>query len=389
MVSKLFLPKFPSLPIVHWSTDNEHIQHSILLFEGHKDNVNCVAFSPDGKYIVSGSDDGTVRLWNIETGVVACKPFEGHKYWVHSVAFSPDGKHIASGSMDMIRLWNVETGKSTLKQFEGDVKSLLFTSNGNIISVSRLSTDHTMIQLWNINTGKTVLTELLEEKNNCVGKMALKTRIEGLDVYADVYNLNFEVGVAFSPNGKYIALVTSDSWDIQLLNIETGKAILKSFEGPGHTDFIICLSFSPDGKYLVSGSKDCTIRLWDIETGKAALKPIEGHRGYVQSLAFSPDGKYIVSGLSDGTVQLWNAKNGEAASKSLKGHTNRVVSASFSPDGKYIVTGSHDCYDSLFILFLLLHVHAASTQPLSKHVSFISLPQRSLMHIPEYSFVYI
>lgn len=181
MVSRLFHPKFPSLPVVHWLTDNTPVQHPILQFEGHKDWVRCVAFSPNGKYIVSGSDDRTIRLWNVETGEAAFKPFEGHEDEVHSVAFSPDGKYITSGSVDhTIRLWNIETGKVILTSFEGNIvecpTSVSFTSDGkHIISVFQNQT----FQLWNIDTGHTVLKSF-EGRNDIV------------------------ICVAFSPDGEYM-----------------------------------------------------------------------------------------------------------------------------------------------------------------------------------------
>ena len=135
IVSRLFLREFPSLPIIHQSTDNKPTQHSILLFEGHQDAVNSVAFSPDGNYIASGSSDNTVRLWNVETGEAALKPFEGHKDEVGCVVFSPNGEYIASGSSDhTIRLWNIKTGKMTVKPFDGDIvpcaTSVSFTCDG-------------------------------------------------------------------------------------------------------------------------------------------------------------------------------------------------------------------------------------------------------------------
>ncbi|KIJ53000.1 hypothetical protein M422DRAFT_155751, partial [Sphaerobolus stellatus SS14] len=109
-----------------------------------------------------------------------------------------------------------------------------------------------------------------------------------------------------------------------------------------HTGSVQSVAFSPDGKYIVSGSSDHTIRLWSVETGKAVREPYQGHTDSVQSVAFSPDGKYIVSGSDDRTIQLWSVETGKAIGEPYQGHTDSVQSVAFSPDGKYIVSGSND-----------------------------------------------
>ena len=110
----------------------------------------------------------------------------------------------------------------------------------------------------------------------------------------------------------------------------------------GHTDSIWSVAFSPDGRHIVSGSYDSTIRLWDAQTGDQVGNPLQAHTHPVWSVTFSPDGKYIVSGSNDGTIQLWDAQTGGQVGKPLRGHTNSVWSVAFSPDGRHIVSGSSD-----------------------------------------------
>jgi hypothetical protein len=110
----------------------------------------------------------------------------------------------------------------------------------------------------------------------------------------------------------------------------------------GHTYGVKSVAFSPDGKHIVSGSLDNTVRMWDAQTGKLVSDPFEGHTNGVNSVTFSPDGKHIVSGSDDNTIKMWDAQTGKLVSYPLEGHTNGVNSVAFSPDGKHIVSGSDD-----------------------------------------------
>ena len=143
--------------------------------------------------------------------------------------------------------------------------------------------------------------------------------------------------VALSPDGKTIV---SGGYDgtVRLWDITSGKAIGQPFTG--HKDFVISVAFSPDGKTIVSGGEDKTVRLWDT-SGKAIGQPFKGHEGIVTSVAFSPDGKTLVSGGEDKTVRLWDT-SGQASGQPFKGHEDGVGSVAFSPDGKTIVSGGGD-----------------------------------------------
>ncbi|KIM73277.1 hypothetical protein PILCRDRAFT_731139 [Piloderma croceum F 1598] len=110
----------------------------------------------------------------------------------------------------------------------------------------------------------------------------------------------------------------------------------------GHTNLVTSVSFSLDGKHIVSGSYDKTIRVWDVQTGHMVSGPFKGHTDSVSSVSFSLDGKRIVSGSRDMTIRVWDAQTGDMVSGPFKGHTNLVTSVSFSPDGKCIVSGLYD-----------------------------------------------
>ncbi|KAH8662952.1 WD40-repeat-containing domain protein [Tricladium varicosporioides] len=292
-----------------------HWNAMLQTLEGHTNEVSSVAFSPDGKQVVSGSYDGTVRLWDVVTGKQVLPALEGHTSLVTSVAFSPDGKQVVSGSYDnTVRLWDAATGKQVLPALEGhtsEVSSVAFSPDGK--QVVSGSWDKT-VRLWDVATGKQVLPAL-----------------EG--------HTSQVSSVAFSPDGKQ---VVSGSWDktVRLWDVVTGKQVLLALEG--HTSLVTSVAFSPDGKQVVSGSYDETVRLWDVATGKQVLPALEGHTNEVSSVAFSPDGKQVVSGSYDKTVRLWDVATGKQVLPALEGHTNEVSSVAFSPDGKQVVSGSDD-----------------------------------------------
>ncbi|WP_138500637.1 WD40 repeat domain-containing protein [Nostoc sp. PA-18-2419] len=273
---------------------------------GHNQEVNCVAFSPDGKFIASGSSDSTVCLWNI-VGNPTAEFFWGHEQEVNCLAFSPDGKFIVSGSIDgILCLWDLQ-GNLTTQPWQGHqegIISVAFSSNGNcIVSVGFDGT----VCLWDLE-GNAITQPWRGHK-------------EGV------------ISVTFSPNGDCIISVGFDGtvclWDLQ------GNIITQPWHK--HEAKIICVAFSADGKFIVSGSSDSTVRLWDIQ-GNPITQPWRGHEGHVNSVAFSPDGKFIVSGSCDRTIRLWDIQ-GNPIAQPWRGHEGQVNSLAFSPDGKLIVSG--------------------------------------------------
>jgi WD40 repeat protein len=292
-------------------------------FQGHHKSVTSVAFSPDGKMIVSGSLDRRLRLWDIQGNPIS-KPFWGHRDSVWCVAFSPDGQMIASGSYDgTVRLWNLPA-KPIGQPFQGHgdcVWSVGFSPDGQMIVSG--GSDNT-VRLWDLH-------------GNPIGQA-----FRGHEHYV--------TSVAFSPDGKMIVSGSNDS-TIRLWNLQ-GEPIGKPFQG--HEDSVCSVAFSPDSKMIVSGSRDKTVRLWDLETvllwhiqGRPISKPFVGHEDSVWSVAFSPDGKMIVSGSNDYTIRLWDLQ-GRSIGQPLQGHEDAFFSdhcfwsVAFSPDGQRLVSSSHD-----------------------------------------------
>ncbi|KAF7979229.1 hypothetical protein HWV62_43190 [Athelia sp. TMB] len=148
--------------------------------------------------------------------------------------------------------------------------------------------------------------------------------------------------VSYSPDGKHIVSGSSDN-TILIWDAETGEIVAGPFVG--HSREIMTVAYSPDGKYLASGSYDETVRIWDISTGETVAGPYQGHTEAVYSVAWSPDGMRVVSASGDKTCRIWDVKIGKiepAAVRLIEGHTNGVISVAYSPDGKTIASGSND-----------------------------------------------
>ncbi|WP_013322705.1 hypothetical protein [Gloeothece verrucosa] len=291
----------------------------ISTLSGHNDSVYSVSFSPDGKILASGSGDKTIKLWDVQTGQ-EIRTLSGHNDSVYSVSFSPDGKILASGSgYKTIKLWDVQTGQEirTLSGHNDSVLSVSFSGDGKILASG--SRDKT-IKLWDVQTGQEIRT--LSGHNDSV------------------------LSVSFSGDGKILA---SGSWDktIKLWDVQTGQLIRTL---SGHNDGVSSVSFSPippspvtkggAGGILASGSRDTSIKLWDVQTGQL-IRTLSGHNDGVSSVSFSPDGKILASGSGDKTIKLWDVQTGQLI-RTLSGHNDVVWSVSFSPDGKILASGSGD-----------------------------------------------
>ncbi|TDL18727.1 WD40 repeat-like protein, partial [Rickenella mellea] len=349
-ISKQFLHKFQGV-LSLYTEKAPHWPAIQCVFEGHT-GVNSVAFSQDGRRIVSGSEDNTIRVWDVETGV--SQQFQGHTKGVTSVAFSNDGKRVVSGSSDeTIRVWDAETGIS--QPFRGHTHEVTYVTfsqdDKHILSGSHDKT----IRLWDTETGDVVLGPfkghtgsvtsvaiLLDGECACIVSSSDDGTIRVWDAETGLsqpfYVRNGVTSVAFSNDGKHIVcgLRNTTMW---VWNTET--TVAQEFHASGDTDAANSVAFSQDGKHIVSGSQDGTIRVWNAETGVS--QQFQGHSGSVESVAFSKDGKRIVSGSSDDTIRVWDAETRDVVSgRRNEWHTDSVNSVAFSLDGKRIVSGSAD-----------------------------------------------
>ncbi|CAE6490242.1 unnamed protein product [Rhizoctonia solani] len=283
--------------------------------------IKSIAFLPNGN-IASGSDDGTICIWDPSRpdGTPLEEPLRihGHTDTIWSVACSPDGKYVASGSADQtIRFWNPKTGQQvlqTLTNQTGDINSIDFSPDGKLLASG--SSDRT-ICIWNIPQGTLGLPPFQAHSDKVLG-------------------------VRFSPNGNYLASSSLDR-SIRVWDPRDGKPIGGPFEG--HMGPIYSTTFSPDSTRMISGSPDGTIQLWDPKKSALGDKSSDYHTDGVASVAFSPDGRYIASCSYDATLRVWDVTDKNSAipaGDSFRGHTGTVMSLAFSYDGTRIVTGSVD-----------------------------------------------
>jgi WD40 repeat protein/predicted negative regulator of RcsB-dependent stress response len=286
---------------------------------GHKDIVQSIAISPDGKILASGSNDGTTKLWELPSGRELLSLTNRNPYALSlaflSVAFSPDGKILASGSLDhTIKLWELPSGRElfSLTGHTNSVYSVAFSPDGKTLASG--SYDGTT-KLWELLSGHELLS--LTDQNPFARSAAF-------------------LSVAFSPDGKTL-VSASNNHTIKLWNFPF------EYELPslmGHTNPIPSVAFSPDGKTLASGSSDKTIKLWELPSGRELLS-LTDHTDIVMSVAFSPDGAILASGSKDHTIKLWEMPSGRKL-RTLTGHTDPVYCVTFSPDGKLLASSSED-----------------------------------------------
>ncbi|BGP55489.1 proteinral transcription repressor [Rhodotorula sphaerocarpa] len=309
----------------------------------HDSVVCCVRFSPDGKALATGCNRNTT-LYDTKTGARIAILFDESSNakadnYIRSVSFSPDGKYLATGSEDrIVRIWNIAQ-KRILQVFQGhksEIYSLTFSPDGRRLMSG--SGDKTA-RMWDLETGTCVFTLTIDDI----------TIAENGPVDAGV------TSVVFSPDGKFLAAGSLDTV-VRIWDAETGQLLDKL---KGHMDSVYSVAFSPDGRYLVSGSLDKTLKMFDIgslrnalaaggrdapvgEGGKTkCLTTLQGHKDYVLSVDISPDGAWIVSGSKDRGVQFWDPKTAKAQFM-LQGHKNSVISVAVSNAGGMIATGSGD-----------------------------------------------
>jgi WD40 repeat protein len=367
--------------------------------KGHSGYVNSIAFSPDGETLISGSDDGTAKIWSTKTLYHAEGPELGglklllgrprlkeQKNAILSVAFSPYGEKLVSGSanknLNLLSIKDLMTerkeqddrdpGKlaelvekySKPKPYPGEVSSVAVSGKGkNMLAAGNWNGS---VSLWDLSRGEELKDGELQSANSegrvlsvsfssdenmlAVGNDREEVKVWQLEPRRLLAPIKWKGSyVAFSPaNGNLLAIGGAGN-TVKLWNVRTGELLnLKALSGQGHTKRVSSVLFSPDGKMLATGSDDSTVILWNVDT-REQMVTLKGHSNAISSLAFSSKSDRLATGSYDGSVKLWDtSRQIWGASPPLELTTlyasNYVITLAFSPDDRTLVAGGGDGY---------------------------------------------
>ncbi|CAE6492789.1 unnamed protein product [Rhizoctonia solani] len=380
------------------NTQSGDIVHKLA--HGHTQYIRCIEYSPDGRYLVSGSGDHTLRLWDTQNERIELDPLEGHTNTITSIAFMPDSSHFISADYGgRVCTWDVRLhshSPSSFSALSSRIASAKFTSDGTRFVAG---SEDGAISIWNSQTGDVTLGPIQAHQGRITAIDILNDRVAfGSDrgaiwVYnymsgevvmgpVDVHSEVPIVAIAYSPDGRLIA--TGSYVGVDLRNAQNGSRVLHTLAAgnntksvqfspdsarivaghwkpsgnvsvwdtsngdslfgdlEGHTNGVNSVSYSPNGALIASGSNDKTIIIWDAYTGTKALGPLTGHSSEVMSVNFSPDSTRLVSGSIDRTIRIWDVQTGATIIRFQSGHDRGIESVAYSPDGNRILSCSYD-----------------------------------------------
>jgi WD40 repeat protein/predicted Ser/Thr protein kinase len=277
----------------------------------HGDSVRDVTFSPDGRWVLSASLDGTARVWDAANGAESLFPPLQHASFVFRASYSPDGWRIVTASADQTaRIWDAATGRSilTLTGHKGAVRDARFSPDGTQVITG---SDDKTARLWDTATGKQLHPWLMHD---------------GTVIHA-----------SFHPDGKHVLTASADGsariWQI-------GNDSVKEVARMRHEAALTHATFDREGKLVATASEDATARIWDAANGKPITAPLR-HYGPVQYVAFRPDGRQLATAGSALRAWVWDTKTGQVLLPTLR-HDSALTCITFSPDGKLLLTASDD-----------------------------------------------
>jgi WD40 repeat protein len=314
----------------------------------HEAGVTRTAFSPDGRRVLSASNDKTVLVWELATGKPLSPSLRLPDLVVHG-AFTPNGPRvITANAKGMARVWDVATGNpvSPPLKHQGEVYHAVFNGDGRQVVIAGGGA----ARVWDMATGKPVspplkhLGGVLHAAFSPDGRRVVTASADmtarvwdvatGKPVSPPLHPLGRAIYTAFSPDGLRVFIAGDGAarvWDAT-----TGQPVSPSLVPPGG---VLHADLSPDERQVVTASADGTARVWDVATGKPVSPPLT-HQGWVQHAVFSPDGRRVLTASKDMTARVWDAATGKPVTPPLR-HQGTVNHVAFSPDGRRVVTASN------------------------------------------------
>jgi WD40 repeat protein len=287
------------------------------LYERNTGTVNWARFSPDGKLVVTAGADGSARIWYwMASNAAPVATLRGHTDAVESASFSRDGKRVVTGSADRtVRLWDVPNVRTLLPEPANSLFSVAFDSSGQYLVTAGLDGK------WRVWRRDGMGWKQQQQDNN--------------NVFA-VYDAEFDP----KDSSRIVTADTSNNAQIWKWNTPNKQPPRLVRALKGHSDLVHSATFSPNGKEVVTASYDRTAKIWDVGTGKV-LESLNGHKDRVYSAAFNKDGTKVVTASDDGTAKIWSTNTGKVV-QTLTSDRAIVRDAEFSPDGKKVVTANDD-----------------------------------------------
>lgn len=315
----------------------------------HTGWVLCIKWSPDGRFLASGSMDRTVIVWDGETGKQVGRPLSGHSDFVGALAWEPYHRQTAAGSYRLasgskdgtVRVWQVPSMacQFIVSSHTDAVTCVIWGGGGNIYSSSR---DRT-INIWNADTG--ALVRKLQGHGHWINAMSLSTdyvlRLGCFTEKEGVQLSQSEARVRFEKNrdqGGDRLVSGSDDFSMFLWNL--GDPTIKPIRITGHQALVNQVAFSPDSRWIASGSFDRSVRVWNGTSGQF-LFSLRGHVSSVYQIAWSPDSRYLLSGSKDSTLKIWNLRT-KGMQSELPGHKDEVYAVDWAPIGDRVASGGKD-----------------------------------------------
>jgi len=263
-----------------WNPETGEVVQTLT---GHTNCVTNVCCSLDGKYIASGSEDHSAKIWDTTTWKLVRTLQEKipNYYNINHLCFSPNSKQIAFGSGNYIKIWDIQTA-DLINSFDNNDSptSICFSPNGEQIASGG---NQINVKIWDTKSGSLIHT------------------LEG--------HAHYVMSLCYSPDSKYIVSGSCD-WNIKIWDTETGNLICTL---KGHNGMIRDLSYSSDGTRIISGSSEYCIKIWDSKTG-FKIDTLYGHADYIKSVCYSPDNREIASLSQNGNIKIWNSQTGELLS---------------------------------------------------------------------------